>query len=205
MQGKLNLAQDGIFGPITEEAVRDFQKRKGLSVDGVVGPKTWAALGVVTAQTKRTITDIVLHCTATPEGKEVTVAAIRAGHLARGFKDIGYHYVIGLDGTIHKGRDESLIGAHVSGHNAHSIGISYVGGVEKDGKTPKDTRTAAQKTAMARLVKELLAKYPGAKVKGHRDYSPDLNGDGTVEPWEWIKACPCFEVKTWLPTVGIKQ
>lgn len=205
MQGKLNLAQDGIFGPITEEAVRDFQKRKGLSVDGVVGSKTWAALGVVTAQKKRTITDIILHCTATPEDKAVTMASIKAGHLARGFKDIGYHYVIDLDGTIRKGRDESLIGAHCTGYNAHSIGVSYIGGVKTDGKTPKDTRTEAQKTAMARLVKELLAKYPGAKVKGHRDYSPDLNGNGTVEPWEWIKACPCFEVKTWLPTVGIKQ
>ena len=68
LQGKLNLAQDGIFGPITEEAVRDFQKRKGLTVDGIVGAKTWAALGVVTAQKKRTITVIILHCTATPEG-----------------------------------------------------------------------------------------------------------------------------------------
>lgn len=204
LQGKLNLAQDGIFGPITEEAVRDFQKRKGLTVDGIVGAKTWAALGVVAEQKKRTITDIILHCTATPEGKAVTVASIKAGHLARGFKDIGYHYIIDLDGTIHKGRDESIIGAHCTGFNAHSIGISYIGGVDKDGN-PKDTRTAVQKAAMARLVKELLGKYPGAKVKGHRDYSPDLNGNGTVEPCEWIKACPCFEVKTWLTTVGIKQ
>jgi len=159
---------------------------------------------VVTVANRRTITDIILHCTATPEGKAVTVAAIRAGHLARGFSDIGYHYIIDLDGTIRKGRDESKIGAHCTGHNAHSIGISYVGGLDKDGN-PKDTRTPEQKAAMARLVKELLRRYPGAKVKGHRDYSPDLNGNGTVEPWEWIKSCPCFEVKTWLPTVGIKQ
>lgn len=205
MQGKLNLVQDGIFGPITEEAVRDFQQRKGLTADGIVGARTWAALGPESGrQTVRSITDIILHCTATPEGKAVTVASIKAGHLARGFKDIGYHYVIGLDGTISKGRDEAIIGAHCTGHNAHSIGISYVGGVDKADK-PKDTRTAAQKAAMARLVKELLGKYPGAKVKGHRDYSPDLNGNGTVEPSEWIKACPCFEVKEWLPTAGIKQ
>lgn len=205
LQGKLNLAQDGVFGPITEEAVRDFQKRKGLTVDGVGGAKTWGALGVTTAQNRRTITDIIVHCTATPEGKGVTVAAIKSGHLARGFKDIGYHYVIDLDGTINKGRDEGIIGAHCTGFNAHSIGISYIGGVKTDGTTPKDTRTAAQKTAMARLVRELLQRYPDAKVKGHRDYSPDLNGNGTVEPTEWIKACPCFEVKEWLPTVGIKQ
>ena len=146
LQGKLNLAQDGIFGPITEEAVRDFQKRKGLTVDGIVGAKTWAALGVVAAQKKRTITDIILHCTATPEGKAVTVESIKAGHLARGFKDIGYHYIIDLDGTIHKGRDESIIGAHCTGFNAHSIGISYIGGVDKNGN-PKDTRTEAQKAA----------------------------------------------------------
>ena len=157
----------------------------------------------MTAQKKRTITDIILHCTATPEGKAVTVASIKAGHLARGFKDIGYHYIIDLDGTIHKGRDESIIGAHCTGFNAHSIGISYIGGVDKNGK-PR-TRAQRRKSGNGAACQELLGKYPGAKVKGHRDYSPDLNGNGTVEPWEWIKACPCFEVKTWLTTVGIKQ
>ncbi len=118
--------------------------------------------GVVTAQKKRTITDIILHCTATPEGKAVTVASIKAGHLARGFKDIGYHYIIDLDGTIHKGRDESIIGAHCTGFNAHSIGISYIGGVDKNGK-PKDTRTAAQKRQWRGLSRNCSGNIPAPR------------------------------------------
>lgn len=193
LQQKLNLAVDGVFGPVTEEAVKAFQKSKGLVVDGIVGNKTWAALGVIT-QTKRFINEIIVHCSATPEGRDFSVEQIRACHLARKFNDIGYHYVIYRDGSIHAGRSEALVGAHTPGHNPNSIGICYVGGYAADGKTCKDTRTPAQKAALISLIKVLISKYPTIKrVMGHRDTSPDLNHNGLIEPFEYIKGCPCFD------------
>ena len=101
LQSKLNLIADGIFGPITEEVVKDFQKKNGLTADGVVGPSTWDKLGVTNS---RYINEIIVHCSATAEGKDFTVADIKKWHLARGFSDIGYHYVIYRDGSINKGR-----------------------------------------------------------------------------------------------------
>lgn len=179
LQAKLCLVADGIFGPITEEAVKAFQENHKLQADGIVGPKTWAALGVVIPQAKRKITEIIVHCSATPGGKNYTVDTIRQWHLQRGFNDIGYHYVIYLDGTIHEGRSESVIGAHCTGHNSYSIGICYVGGCASDGKTPKDTRTDAQKKSLIQLIKQLKVKYPSAKIHGHRDFAN--------------KACPSFD------------
>ena len=96
----------------------------------------------------RTIKELIVHCSATPEGKDFTVADIDHWHKARGFRCIGYHYVVYRDGSIHKGRPDSDIGAHCQGHNATSIGICYIGGCAVDGKTPKDTRTDAQKAAL---------------------------------------------------------
>lgn len=142
----------------------------------------------------REIDKIIIHCSATPEGRHTTVADIRKWHLARKFNDIGYHYVIYLDGSVHKGRDISKIGAHVQGHNSRSIGICYVGGLDNSGK-PKDTRTAEQKQSLVKLVNDLKRQFPGCEVLGHRDYSPDLNGNGIIEEWEWLKACPCFDVR----------
>lgn len=143
---------------------------------------------------KRTKTDfLVVHCTATPEGKEYHVKDIDKMHRARGFNGIGYHYLITLDGTVEIGRPEDVVGAHVAGHNSNSIGISYVGGVLKDGKTTKDTRTLAQKAAIIRLLRELKGRYPNARVLGHRDFSPDLNHNGKIDPFERIKECPCFD------------
>lgn len=140
----------------------------------------------------RKINYIVLHCSATKEGRKVTVSEIDTWHKERGFRKIGYHYVIYLDGTIHSGRDISEVGAHVSGHNADSIGICYVGGLDDVGN-PKDTRTPEQRAAMLYLLEQLREKFPTAKICGHRDFSPDRNGNGTIEPTEYIKACPCFD------------
>ena len=120
-----------------------------------------------------------MHCSATPEGKDYNVDTIRQWHLQRGFSDIGYHYVIYRDGSIHIGRDESIIGAHCTGHNTNSIGVCYIGGCASDGKTPKDTRTTEQKQSLVKLLKELKTKYPQASIHGHRDFSS--------------KACPSFD------------
>ena len=89
----------------------------------------------------RSITEIIIHCSATAEGRDFGVADIRRWHKAQGWTDVGYHYVVRLDGTVQEGRALSEPGAHCKGHNAHSIGICYVGGLAADGRTPKDTRT----------------------------------------------------------------
>lgn len=177
LQEKLNLKADGIFGPITEEAVKDFQRANGLEVDGIVGANTISKLNL--SVNKRNIKELIVHCSATPEGKDYSVDTIRQWHLQRGFSDIGYHYVVYRDGSIHIGRDESIIGAHCTGHNTNSIGVCYIGGVATDGKTPKDTRTAEQKQSLVKLLKELKTKYPQASIHGHRDFSS--------------KACPSFD------------
>lgn len=142
----------------------------------------------------RKITHIVLHCSATKEGRRVTVQDIDRWHRDRGFNGIGYHYVVYIDGSIHEGRDLSKAGAHVSGHNATTIGICYVGGLDAAGK-PKDTRTPEQKAALFYLLQRLKEQFPAAVICGHRDFSPDLNGNGTIEPGEYIKACPCFDAR----------
>lgn len=144
----------------------------------------------------RKINLIVVHCSATPEGKDFAVEDIDRWHRARGFKKIGYHYVVYRDGTVHPGRAENEIGAHVSGYNANSIGVCYIGGLTADGKKAKDTRTAAQKRGLLNLLIQLRKKYPDARIVGHRDLSPDRNHDGKITPNEWIKECPSFDAKT---------
>lgn len=149
----------------------------------------------------KTIDAIVIHCSATRAGQDVRASDIDKWHRERGFAMIGYNYVIDLDGTVEKGRPLTMDGAHcntagLSGkvYNKHSIGICYVGGLDKHGR-PADTRTPAQKMALAKLVNELILKYPIVEVIGHRDASPDKNGDGKITQNEWVKTCPCFDVK----------
>lgn len=148
----------------------------------------------------KNIKRIAIHCTATREGRDISVDTIRTWHKRQGWSDIGYHFVIGLDGQVERGRPEHVTGSHVRGFNTGSIGIVYVGGLDAQGKG-KDTRTPAQKVAMADLVKALLKAYPGADVLGHRDHSPDKDGDGKIESHEWLKECPCFDVREWWASV----
>ena len=129
------------------------------------------------------VQELILHCAATTEGKIFTAKDIDRMHRQRGFKKIGYHYVIDLDGTIEKGREETEIGAHATGHNSKSLGICYIGGVAKDGKTPKDTCTKEQKQSMYELVDKLMKKYNLTlkQVHGHYEFAN--------------KACPSFKIE----------
>jgi len=140
----------------------------------------------------RDIKYLVVHCSATKEGKDLDVEDIDRMHKRRGWSGVGYNYVIKLDGEIQKGRDLEKIPAHVKGFNRNSIGICYIGGLDENGK-PSDTRTDKQKEALLFKLLTLKRLFPYAKIVGHRDLSPDRDGDGVVERHEWLKACPCFD------------
>ena len=142
----------------------------------------------------RTINLIVVHCSATREDKSFTEHDLDVCHRRRGFNGVGYHFYIRKNGDIKSTRPLERIGAHSRGFNRESIGICYEGGLDGHG-SPADTRTPEQRAALKLLVHQLLETYPGSRVCGHRDLSPDRNGNGEIEPEEWIKACPCFEVK----------
>ena len=216
IQKAVGCYPDSIWRRLTTESVKAWQKAHSLTADGVAGPRTLAAMGIaaVTPQTgassaalsqvtacygskvltlrksKRRIDEIIVHCTATPEGQPRTVEQIRAQHKAQGYSDIGYHYLVYLDGTLHLGRDADISGAHAEGHNSHSIGVCYVGGVENRPGVPynklkaKDTRTAQQRHALMSLLVDLRKLYPTARIIGHRDV--DRKG----------KACPSFDAKS---------
>lgn len=130
----------------------------------------------------RGINKIVIHCSATPEGKDFDVNGIRKWHIERGFNDVGYHWVIKLDGTIQKGRVESRVGAHAKNHNHDSIGVCYIGGCDANMKA-KDTRTVEQKEALKCLLIDIKQRYPKAVIIGHRDL-PNV-----------AKDCPSFDAK----------
>ena len=131
----------------------------------------------------RKITEIIIHCSATPASRHHTVQDLDRWHREKGLKSIGYHYVIYLDGSVHTGRPVQEIGAHCTGHNAHSIGVCYIGGCASNGKTPKDTRTLTQRAALLNLLHELRILYPDARIYGHHDFEPR-------------KAGPSFDAKT---------
>ena len=137
----------------------------------------------------RRITEIIVHCSATPEGCDYGARDIDLWHRQRGFLKIGYHYVVKLDGTIQEGRKLNDVGAHCLGHNANSIGVCYIGGLRAQATNdqrpttndlaPADTRTDAQKFALLKLLQSLKVLYPKARIYGHRDFAN--------------KACPCFD------------
>lgn len=127
----------------------------------------------------RSITLIVVHCSANRAGSALRLAGIDRHHRSLGWKGCGYHYVIPTDGTLEEGRPEAEVGAHCRHHNRHSIGICYIGGLSADG-TPADTRTEAQRATLRRLLASLHRRFPRALIVGHRDLDP-------------LKACPCFD------------
>lgn len=151
----------------------------------------------------RKVNLVVIHCSASPNGVDVPAAELDRWHQRRGFerlegwrkslnyplKALGYHYVVSVVGAVQSGRHHGEIGAHAQGHNQRSIGVCVVG---------LDKFTELQWLALRDLVQQLEAQYPGAKVCGHRDLSPDKDGDGVVEKGEWLKECPGFDVAAWL-------
>lgn len=140
----------------------------------------------------RSISLIVLHCSATRTTQNYSFRQCKADHMKLGYKTIGYHYYITRDGQVHEGRPLWQVGAHCKGHNQHSIGICYEGGIDAAGYAC-DTRTKAQRESMYALLCRLHDQFPSAIIMGHRDLSPDLDGNGRIEPDEWIKQCPCFD------------
>lgn len=128
---------------------------------------------------------LTIHCAATPEGRDVSPETIEVWDKAK-FGQKSYHWIVTLDGAMHRRMGDDIKGAHTGGHNTGNIGVCYVGGMDKQMKQPKDTRTAAQKSAMLSLVRTYRARYPGIIVRGHRD-------------WPGVKkACPSFDVAAWL-------
>lgn len=129
----------------------------------------------------RKIERIIVHCSATPEGANIKTDTIRRWHVkGNKWKDIGYHYVVELDGKVGKGREEKTTGAHTKGKNSTSIGVCYVGGLDQE-KRPKDTLRGVQLGSMEQLLMDLLTRYPDATLHGHNEFAS--------------KACPSFDVQ----------
>lgn len=146
---------------------------------------------------------IVIHCSATKPSQDIGRAELDAMHRARGFRCIGYHFVIRRNGELETGRGIDEIGAHVEGFNSTSVGVCMVGGLDDIGREMKADQIApfseAQWTTVHALVRRLRHRYPGARVVGHRDLSPDLNHDGRIQSREWLKSCPGFDVASAFP------
>ena len=147
---------------------------------------------------------VCFHCSATKEGSRFTFEECKRYHTmdksrgGKGWKDIGYNIYIEIDGTIHLGRPFGATLAHAKGHNTGFIAICYEGGLDAEGN-PKDTRTDDQKQAMIACQLFIEHIYDVTEYCGHRDLSPDVNHDGVITPDEWLKACPCFDVKSEFP------
>ena len=157
----------------------------------------------MTPQDVNFIHTIVVHCSATKEGQWIEADDIDKWHKNRTppFSMIGYHRVIRLDGSVEGGRPYTRRGAHVRGNNINTLGICMVGGLDFEG-TPKNTFTNEQYHSLLAEIINIREICPNiTKIKGHRDFSPDLNGDGLITQNEWIKQCPCFDVGKWLETL----
>ena len=145
---------------------------------------------------------LVVHVTATPAGRDIGVPEVRAMHRAKGWSNIGYNELIRLDGTLETGRGVNAVGAHVAGFNSRAYGITLVGGLDAQGR-PADTATHAQMVTLEGRLREMAGRFPKAGVCGHRDLSPDRDGDGVIERSEHIKECPCFDAIPWALSVGL--
>ncbi len=141
----------------------------------------------------RKIERIFVHCTASHQ--TASVNDIKNEFKRKGWKNPGYHYIVDPGGAIHQLLDDDKVSNGVRGYNQTSINVAYIGGIDAEGKA-MDNRTGPQKKALAKLLRLLRSRYPDAVILGHRDISTDTNGNGTVDPWERIKECPCFDAKT---------
>lgn len=183
----LNIKDDGIFGNGTTKATIEWQEKNGLVADGIVGKlsiqKAEEQGFEKQAEYTRDVNEVIVHITASNDN--ATVEQIRAGHLARGFSDIGYHWIVDREGVVHKGRDESIIGSHVAGYNADTIGISYIArgsDTDQNGEYGK-YMTESQRIAFEKKIADILTRYKLEikDVSGHNQYNLG-------------KACPCFKV-----------
>lgn len=142
---------------------------------------------------------IVVHCSATIPENDIGFEEINKWHMDKGWDMCGYHQVIRRGGILEHGRNLDKRGAHVKGHNWESVGICMVGGINIAGE-PEDNFDDDQYETLKSSIKYLKLRFPNAEVCGHRDFSPDLNGDGVITENEFMKHCPCFDVKSWLET-----
>lgn len=200
-QKEHGLVVDGIVGPQTRRVIEELEAKPSTTAQpepdksainaGGFGPRSSPVVPSVMwqgeipiADTARPISEIIFHCTATPRGKRFDRDDVNAWHKQRGWSMIGYHFLILLDGTIQIGRPIGMVGAHVQGHNAGTVGIAYVGGLSADGKKAEDTRTAMQVAAARWLIGALKAKFKvKRRAKGHNEYDKG-------------KACPSFNMAT---------
>lgn len=140
---------------------------------------------------------VVWHCSATPPSRDIGSADIDIMHKARGWDGIGYALVIRRDGRVEVGEDLKKAGAHAKGWNNKSVGIVLVGGVDEDGNA-ENNFTEAQWKSAKHVFEFLVLLYPDADHCGHRDLSDDLDGDGRIQRYEFMKDCPCFSVQQWI-------
>ena len=140
----------------------------------------------------RNIKYIAVHCTASSQ--HATIKELLLEVKRKGWSKPGYHHIVDVNGKVFNTLSEDEVSNGVKGFNSNLINVAYIGGIDAKGK-PVDNRTEEQKKSLLLLLKALKKKYPNAIIQGHRDFSPDTNKNGIVDPWERIKACPCFDAK----------